>query len=297
MDIWTEKYRPQTLNDMVGQESIVNTIKHYVETRNVPNLIFYGNRGLGKTSCVHALCKDLYGEDYKKFVLELNASHERGINTVRTKVKTMAQSKTSQIKMIILDEADSMTKEAMFSLRMIMENYSHITRFCLICNYIDKIIEPLRSRCTVFYFQPLTKNAMQEKLKQINGKENEEIIQYSNGDMRTAMMMIQYSDNQDIEHLYGISEKLCNDLVETFLNPSHTLSDVLDICFKLEKGAYHKSKMLEIFTKKLININIPNKTKILQLISEKDYTIQQGMWDYMEIVELCSKIDLLLTKT
>ena len=245
------------------------------------------------TSTIHALCKDLYGEDYKKYVLELNASHERGINTIRTKVKTMAQTKTSKIKMIILDEADSMTKEAMFSLRMIMENYSHITRFCLICNYINKIIDPLQSRCTVFYFQPLQHHEMIQKLKQINGKENKEIIKHSNGDMRRATMMIQYSEEQDIENLFAISEKMCDQLLNDLIKKP--LNIILDTCFDIHKSAYDKSKIIELLGEKILKTkNIPNKEQILFLIGEKDVDIQQGMWDYIELVDLCSKIEFLI---
>jgi replication factor C small subunit len=293
MDLWIEKYRPQNLNDIIGQDVTIKTLEHYVKTQNIPNLIFYGSRGCGKTSTIHALCKDLYGEDYKKYVLELNASHERGINTIRTKVKTMAQTKTSKIKMIILDEADSMTKEAMFSLRMIMENYSHITRFCLICNYINKIIDPLQSRCTVFYFQPLQQNEMIRKLKQINGKDNKELIKYSDGDMRRATMIIQYSIGQDINNLFAISEEICDKLLNDLM--TKPLDIILDTCFDIHKSAYDKSKIIELLGEKILKTkNIPNKEKILFLIGEKDVDIQQGMWDYIELVDMCSKIEFLL---
>ena len=295
MDIWIEKYRPQTLAQIVGQTSTIETLQHYVNTKNVPNLIFYGKRGTGKTSSIHSLCKDLYGDDYKKYVLELNASHERGINTVRTKVKTMAQSKTSRVKMIILDEADSMTKEAMFSLRMIMENYSHITRFCLICNYINKIIDPLRSRCTVFYFQPLTKPQIAERLAHISSENNnDQIIKFTNGDMRKAMLLLQYSDkNNDIEHLCGISEKMCDQLLNDI--QTKPLKSILQTCFEIDKGAYDISEMLEILGEKILKIkDFPKKNDVLFLLGEKDVNIQNGMWDYMELVELCTKIDFLI---
>jgi replication factor C subunit 2/4 len=186
-----------------------------------------------------------------------------------------------------------MTKEAMFSLRMIMENYSHITRFCLICNYINKIIDPLQSRCTVFYFQPLVKDEMKKKLKQINGKDNTEIIKYADGDMRRATMMIQYSENQDIENLFAISEKLCNKLLDDLIH--RPLYDILDTCFDIHKSALDKSKMIELLGEKILKTkNIPNKNEILFLIGEKDVDIQQGMWDYIELVDLCSKIEFLI---
>jgi len=293
MELWIEKYRPKSLDEMVGQKSTINTLKHYIETQNVPNLIFYGKRGSGKTSTIHSLCKDLYGDDYKKYVLELNASHERGINTVRTKVKTMAQSKTLKTKMIILDEADSMTKEAMFSLRMIMENYSHITRFCLICNYINKIIEPLKSRCTIFYFQPLSNEDIGQRLNIINGKDNQDIVKYTHGDMRRALLLLQYHvESTDIQDLCGISDELCDRLLDSLQYKS--FKESLNICFEIEKGAYDICQMLQLLGKKIYKLDIKNKGKILFLIGETDVNIQQGLWDYMEMIDLCSKIDFLI---
>lgn len=292
MDTWVEKYRPTSLLDIIGQDCIVNTLQHYVQTDNVPNIIFYGKKGVGKTSTIHALCRDLYGMDYKKYVLELNASHERGIHTIRTKVKTMAQSKTNKIKMIILDEADSMTKDAMFALRMIMENYSHITRFCLICNYINKIIEPLRSRCTVFYFQPINNDDIQRALGNISDNTNEQIIKYVNGDMRKAILLLQYA-NHDIQGLCGISEELCDQLFKHL--KYHSFNQVLEVCFEIDKGAYQIGKMIHLLAEKILkDESIKHKHEILYLIGEKDVEINRGMWDYMELVELCSKIDSLI---
>lgn len=289
MDILIEKMRPKTLDDIVGQSSKIKTLKQYVNLKNIPNLLFYGKKGTGKTSTILALCKDLYGDEYKKYILELNASHERGINTIRTKVKTMAQTKTTQLKIIILDEVDSMTKEAMFALRMIMENYSHITRFCLICNYINKIIDPLLSRCTVFYFQPISKEIMNERLQKITNKsDNYDIIKYTNGDLRKALLLLQYSNNVDIDYICGISHEICEKLFNEILH--EPLEIVLETCFEINKSAYNICEILEYLAKLFLNApDIPNKNEILFLLSQKDMAIQNGMWEYIELVDFCTK--------
>ena len=177
---WVEKYRPMTIQDIVCQKQVINTLKNGIENKNLSHLLFYGPPGTGKTSAILAAAKDLYGIDnYKNCVLELNASDERGINIIRSKVQAFSQKTINNkinFKLIILDEADSMTIEAQSILRHIIEKYSSITRFCIICNYIDKIIEPLISRCNKFRFYPLNKQSIISILKNIANKENINII-------------------------------------------------------------------------------------------------------------------------
>ena len=143
---WIEKYRPMTINDVIYQTQVIKTLKEAISNNNLSHLLFYGPPGTGKTSAILAAARELYTDDnYKDHVLELNASDERGINIIRKKVKIFSQKtvcKKTKFKLVILDEADSMTLEAQSILRHIIEKYSSITRFCIICNYIDKIIEP-----------------------------------------------------------------------------------------------------------------------------------------------------------
>jgi replication factor C subunit 2/4 len=160
---WVEKYRPKTFNEISAQE---NTLKSLTVTDNLPHLLFYGPPGSGKTTTILAYCRSL--SESMDFVLELNASDERGIDMIRTKVKYFAKTITKRpFKIIILDEADSLTKDAQSALRRIMELYSKTTRFCLICNYLSRVIDPLASRCAKFRFQALPTAAIASRLEYI----------------------------------------------------------------------------------------------------------------------------------
>jgi len=153
---WVEKYRPENLNEISAQSNVIKSLKSAMHTKNIPHLIFFGPSGCGKTSTILALSKELFGsENYTDRIIELNASDERGINVIREKIKTYAKQSIKNIKdappwkIIILDEADTMTSDSQFALRRIMEQYSKITRFCIICNYHNKIIDPIISRCSL----------------------------------------------------------------------------------------------------------------------------------------------------
>ncbi|KAG0230006.1 hypothetical protein BGW41_002826 [Actinomortierella wolfii] len=206
---WIEKYRPKTMDDISSQEQAVAVLKKTLESQNLPHLLFYGPPGTGKTSTILALARDIYGpEMVGSRVLELNASDERGIQVIREKVKNFARSTVSTntsdhsvppYKIIILDEADSMTADAQSALRRTMETYSKLTRFCLICNYVTRIIEPLASRCAKFRFRPLEERHSKSRLEMICQQENVNIspdailslIRLSDGDLRKAIMYLQ----------------------------------------------------------------------------------------------------------
>ena len=182
--------RPKTLDDVTSQDHTVTILRRTLQSANLPHMLFYGPPGTGKTSTVLALAKQLYGPDLiKTRVLELNASDERGISIVREKVKDFARMQLSNTpagpagveykkrypcppyKIIILDEADSMTQDAQSALRRTMETYSKITRFCLICNYVTRIIDPLASRCSKFRFKALEGGNARGRLSDIAGRE------------------------------------------------------------------------------------------------------------------------------
>ncbi|KAI1466834.1 putative replication factor protein [Daldinia caldariorum] len=210
---WVEKYRPKTLSDVTAQDHTVNVLQRTLQASNLPHMLFYGPPGTGKTSTILALAKELYGpEMIKSRVLELNASDERGISIVREKVKDFARMQLTNppagyksrypcppLKIIILDEADSMTQDAQSALRRTMETYSKITRFCLICNYVTRIIDPLASRCSKFRFKSLDQGNAKKRLEEIASKEGvtledgavDALIKCSEGDLRKAITFLQ----------------------------------------------------------------------------------------------------------
>ncbi|KAI8615907.1 replication factor C subunit 2 [Chytriomyces sp. MP71] len=208
---WIEKYRPKSMDDISAQEETVQVLRATMNSNNLPHCLFYGPAGTGKTSTILALARDIYGpEAMKSRVLELNASDERGIDIVREKVKNFARVSVSAgtgtngksfppFKIIILDEADSMTVDAQSALRRTMETYSKMTRFCLICNYVSRIIEPLASRCSKFRFKPLHSTSVKAKLSVIADAEGVQcpdetldmLVTVSEGDLRKAIMYLQ----------------------------------------------------------------------------------------------------------
>ncbi len=222
---WIEKYRPSNLNDIIGNEHTIERLKIIVEQGNLPNLILSGPSGVGKTTSILCLANELLGENYKEAVLELNASDARGIDVVRNKIKLFAQKKIilpyGQYKIIILDEADSMTAAAQQALRRTMEIYSNTTRFILACNTSTKIIEPIQSRCVILRYSKLSNNELKKRLLQIAEKEGiknkleedglESIIFNSDGDLRAGLNILQTTsfcyDKIISENVFKICDK------------------------------------------------------------------------------------------
>lgn len=203
---WIEKYRPKLLDDIISHEQIVHTFKIFIKEKNLPHLLLYGPPGTGKTSLITAYAKELYGEQYQFMVMELNASDDRGIEVVRTKIIKFVMSKNlfasnSNIntKLVILDETDAMTNDAQDILRKVIEEYTNTARFCLICNYIQNIKSALQSRCTKFRLVPLNKVHIKKRILNLIKKEQikmttsgiDTIIKRSNGDMRKVLNNLQ----------------------------------------------------------------------------------------------------------
>ena len=173
MELWVEKYRPQTLEEYVGNEMIKSKIADYLKQGSIQNLLFHGVAGTGKTTLAKLIAKNLNCD-----LLYINASDERGIDTIREKIIPFASSMSfNDVKIVILDEADYITPQAQATLRNTIESCSKTTRFILTCNYLERIISPLQSRCQTFEITPPSKDEVNNKCQEILKQEN---ILYSN---------------------------------------------------------------------------------------------------------------------
>lgn len=199
---WVEKYRPKSLDELVAHDEIISTINALIDNNRLPHLLLYGPPGTGKTSTIIACAHRLYGDKYGSMVLELNASDERGIDVVRDTIKNFASTRqmfSNAPKLIILDEADAMTSAAQMALRRVMEKFTRNARFCMICNYSNKIIPALQSRCTRFRFAPLSPEQAIARTKDIADAEHlnytseglEACVRLGNGDMRRCLNILQ----------------------------------------------------------------------------------------------------------
>lgn len=200
---WVEKYRPKTLDDLISHDDIVKTINRFIKEDQLPHLLFYGPPGTGKTSTILACARQLYPpKQFSSMVLELNASDDRGIGIVRGQILSFASTRTifsAGHKLIILDEADAMTNDAQNALRRIIEKFTENVRFCIICNYLGKIIPALQSRCTRFRFGPLESSQVMSRLNYVIEQEKVDctedgkkaLLTLSGGDMRKVLNILQ----------------------------------------------------------------------------------------------------------
>lgn len=199
---WIEKYRPGKLSEVKGHSDIITVLEKYGGISSMPHLLFYGPPGSGKTSTILAMARDFYGENVQSMVMEINASYDRGMDTITGKIKEFVETSSltgKGVKLIILDEADALTAEAQSALRRIIEKHTKHARFCICCNYCNKISVPIQSRCTRLRFSGIDKNSLREKILEIKTKEKvliddsaiESIIDLSNGDARRVINILQ----------------------------------------------------------------------------------------------------------
>ena len=285
---WMEKYRPTSLDQIVSHTEIVISLKKFISHKTLPHLLFYGPSGSGKTSTIRACANEIYKSYTYCMVLQINASNERGIETVRTKIKNFVDNKNTiflpvhmqnLFKMVILDEIDSMTVEAQGMLRQTIEKNSDTTRFCLICNDIDKINIALQSRCALLRFSPLSYNDMQSQLNMIVKIEGiicddnaiDAIIKNSKGDLRSAINKLQeisVIENNEITHdaIYKTSGYMTPEVTK------HTI----DILLSLFNS---KLPLCEVVME-IVQILIDNNVTIFNLLNElKNHVISTNKFD------------------
>lgn len=336
--LWIEKYRPYNINTIIQQDDIKHLIMSKNNLADLPHLLFFGPSGIGKTTTALAICRYIFtsepsnSENYAKIlkerVLELNASDERGIKIVREKIKTFAAQALNNyknmpsFKIIILDEADVMTNDSQFALRRIMEQYSQITRFILICNYVTKIIPPLSSRCSRYRFNSITLNSTETIIKNILIQENVKIddsnsdniintiYKHSNGDLRKAITLLQRSVyisninncqlNNDIinEVACKIPDQIINNIYNNIIKKNSSYMEMTKIIKNILGNGYSASDVLNNISVLIMNnkdINDSVKSLIFLKMSDISNLLSNGSGDFIQLLTICSYINYVIT--
>lgn len=308
---WTEKYRPGVLEDLVYQNDIIKLLQSSYSSNNLPHLLFHGPPGTGKTTSIIAICKYLYKTHFNSKVLELNASDDRGITVIRKKIKEFAKNSVRgsipNYKVIILDEADFLTIDAQSALRCCIEEYSNITRFCIICNYINKIITPIQSRCAILYFKPIPNFIIKDRLEYIvnsEGKNLEEnVIEYisnkSNGDLRKSINLLELICllEEDIIDNVLIEKNIDTKIIENLL--SYGKKKKIKSLAKYIKGLLQEGISGKMIINNILDyvvnnnkINTEQKAYMIKYISETECSIIDGNNEYIQLFELVRKINI-----
>ncbi len=310
---WQEKYRPKSLSDVIGQKMIVDRLHAFVKKGNFPSMIFAGSAGIGKTSCALAMSHDLYGDDAASAFRELNASDARGIDVIRGEVKEFAKTISMAnvpIKIIFLDEADSLTADAQHALRRTMEKYSSETRFILSANYASKIIEPIQSRCVVFRFKQLGEPEMKEYIErivrgedlQIDEKAVAALVYVCDGDLRRISNILQSAAMQGTKvteaHIYDIAsrarpkeiasmlryaleggfENARKELDSLMLNHGMSAEDILSQCYREVQS---------------LNVDERSKLKMVVEMGECNFRIVEGANERIQLEAMLAAIALI----
>ena len=287
--MWVEKYRPQKITDLVNQKDVVGSLTSLVKNvSELPHLLFSGSAGVGKTTLAICLSRQILGESWKDYTLELNASDERGINMVRERVKKFSKfaglDTNIPFKIIILDEADEMTSDAQTALRRIIEDASKHCRFILIANNISKIIEPIQSRCAVFKFTRISEKEVISHLKEIAKKEKiksdedglKAIFDYTEGDLRHAINLLQAASS-----LGSVTEE--NVKASAGLTKTKNVDEILKLAIG-GKTTDARNKMIE-----LIKVYGMSESDFLKYLNEAIYKTKTN--NLVEISEAIAKYD------
>ena len=308
-EIWIERYRPKSFDEIYGQDAIVARMKAFVQRNNVPHLLLAGPAGVGKTSMVLVIVHALYGEQWRENFLELNASDDRGIDVVRTKIKDFA--KTLAIgnvpfKIILLDECDSLTPEAQQALRRTMESYSSNCRFLLSCNYSSKIIDPIQSRCTIFRFKQLDKQALERLVERIVKQEGlklktggfDALYLVAGGDARRAANILQSCAALDksitpeaIFQLSGSAQpREVQEILQLAVGGSFIKSRNLLLDVMLKRGLSGLD-MVKHFQREILGLPVAEEQKMnmIESCGEIEFRIVEGSDEFIQLEALLAR--------
>ena len=311
LQIWTEKYRPKMLGEVVNQKHIVNRLKAWVKEGSIPHLIFAGAAGVGKTTAAICLARELFGEHWHENFQETNASDQRGIDVVRGRIKDFAMTKPlgAPFKIIFLDESDSLTPEAQQALRRTMEKFSEVCRFCLSCNYSSKLIAPLQSRCAVFRFKNMTRDNVEEYSNRIARGEGLKVSQdaidalyeISEGDLRKATNLLQAASatgSVTKEGIYEVAsqakpedvkEMISLALSGGFEDARKRLQDML-----INQGLSGQDIVRNIH-REIFSLDIPDsgKIRLITHLGETEFRLNSGGSDDVQIESFLAQVALL----
>ncbi len=311
-EIWVEKYRPQKFDEIVGQQEIVSRLQMFIEKKSLPHLLFTGPPGVGKTCAALCIAHELFGDGWRPNFLELNASDERGIDTIRTKVKDYARTRPIgdfPYKIIYLDESDALTSDAQHALRRTMEMYTHTCRFILACNYSSRIIEPIQSRCAIFRFKRLPEKEVTQMLKRIARGEKltltpdaiKAIIYVSEGDMRRAINVLQAAAvlkrKVDEKVIYEVSAAARPKEVRQMLQLA--LAGEFEeargkLYYLLISQGLGGEDILKQVHREIFNLDVPERAKmeLIDRVGEFDFRLREGANERIQLEAMLAHFGL-----
>jgi len=312
LEVWTEKYRPQDFEEIVGQVDIITKLEAFIKQKSMPHCMFAGPAGTGKTTSALVMAKKLYGQSWKSNFMETNASDERGIDVVRNKIKEFARVKPlgADFKIIFLDECDALTPQAQQALRRTMEKFTSTTRFILSCNYSSKIIAPIQSRCAVFRFRPVNADDLTKRIKVIVSKEKlsmekdgmEALLEVARGDIRSAVNLLQSvaitSKKVKKEEIYKVSSSLslkeAGDILKTALEQGFMTARKKLAELMLVRGI-SGIEIVKAFHREILELDVSEKDKaaLIDKLGEYEFRIVEGGSDDLQLEAFLAQIAIL----